>query len=235
MKKKILLASALLFAGLFLFIKPVYAVPDCDFNDSAQPIWQTCDRGKSVTKRASGCTGRSPTRGGEKYDCCCDKTGGRSTWFPYQPGKRPSPTPAPGAPKPIDPCFDLVKQEVNSKCASDECLGSLTDPNQPYSGKNPRIHEHEMAWTALGCIPADPAKFVAWVLAFAIKIGGGIAFLLMLWSGFQMMTSSGDPEKLNQAKGILTSAISGLVFIIFSVLLLKIIGIEILELPGFKP
>lgn len=91
------------------------------------------------------------------------------------------------------------------------------------------------AWTALGCIPTDPASFVAWVLAAAIKIGGGIAFLLMLGGGFTIMASSGNPEQLNKGKSMITSAVSGLLFIIFSVLLLRIIGIDILQLPGFNP
>jgi len=91
------------------------------------------------------------------------------------------------------------------------------------------------AWTALGCIPTDPAAFVAWVLARAISIGGGIAFLLMIGGGFTIMTSSGNPEQLNKGKSIITSAATGLLFIIFSVLLLKIIGIDILKLPGFAP
>ena len=87
----------------------------------------------------------------------------------------------------------------------------------------------------MGCLPTDPAKFVGWLLARAIGIGGGIAFLLMIWGGIAIMTSAGDPEKLNQGKSIITSAISGLLFIIFSVLLLKIIGVDIFQLPKWGP
>jgi len=66
--------------------------------------------------------------------------------------------------------------------------------------------------------------------AWAIGIAGGVAFLLMLFSAFGILTSAGDPEKLKASQEKLTSAIIGLLFIIFSVFLLRIIGTPIMEL-----
>ncbi len=90
------------------------------------------------------------------------------------------------------------------------------------------------AYTALGCIDTDPSKFIAWLLKNIIGIAGGIAFLLILYGGFQVLTSGGDPEKLNNGKDIIVSAIAGVLMIVFSVLLLQIIGLDILRIPGFK-
>lgn len=88
--------------------------------------------------------------------------------------------------------------------------------------------------TGLGCIPVgNTTDFIAWFLRWAIGIAGGIAFLLILYSGFQIITSGGDPEKLKAGKELLTSAIAGLILIIFSVFLLRLIGVEILKIPGF--
>ncbi len=89
------------------------------------------------------------------------------------------------------------------------------------------------AWTAIGCIPTTPSGFIGKFLNLGIGIAGGIAFLLILFSGFQMMTSAGNPEKLNAGKELLTSAISGLILIIFSLFLLRLIGFNILKLPDF--
>ena len=65
-------------------------------------------------------------------------------------------------------------------------------------------------------------------MTFVIGIGGGLAFLMMLLGAFQMLTSAGNPETLQAGKDRLTSAVIGLLFIIFAVLLLQIIGVDIL-------
>lgn len=87
--------------------------------------------------------------------------------------------------------------------------------------------------TAIGCIHTNPPEFVKDFLTFVIGIGGGIAFLMMLLGSFQMLTSAGNPEALQAGRERLTSAIIGLLFVIFAVLLLQVIGVDILKLPGF--
>lgn len=89
------------------------------------------------------------------------------------------------------------------------------------------------AWTALGCVKTDPQQFISEILRIAIGIGGGIAFLLILFGGFQVLTSAGNPEHLNAGKELVTSAIIGLLLIIFSLFLLRLIGYNIFGLPGF--
>lgn len=82
--------------------------------------------------------------------------------------------------------------------------------------------------TAIGCIHTNPADLMQDVLKFGVGIGGGLAFLMMLLGAFQMLTSAGNPETLQAGRERLTSAIIGLLVIIFSVLLLQIIGVDIL-------
>ena len=88
--------------------------------------------------------------------------------------------------------------------------------------------------TALGCIPTMPGELVQWVLTYGILMGGGIAFILSIWGGATILMSAGNPEKINEGREIITSAISGLLFIVFSVFLLRLIGVDILGIPGFK-
>lgn len=88
--------------------------------------------------------------------------------------------------------------------------------------------------TAIGCINVSgPEGFVSSILSLAIGIGGGIAFLLIIFGAFQILTSSGNPEKVKAGKELITSAIAGLLLIIFSVFILRLLGAEILEIPGF--
>lgn len=88
--------------------------------------------------------------------------------------------------------------------------------------------------TAIGCIPINNTNdLIGFILKWAIGIGGGIAFLLTIYAGFMIMTSSGNPERLKAGQELLTSAIAGLIMLIFSVFILEIIGVKILQIPGF--
>lgn len=82
--------------------------------------------------------------------------------------------------------------------------------------------------TALGDIPANPIKFAEKFLRIAIGIGGGIAFILMVFGAIRVLTSSGDQQRLSGGRDMIVAAIAGILFIIFSVLILRFVGIQIL-------
>lgn len=124
------------------------------------------------------------------------------------------------------------------KTCSEESLGKTPGVSGPQYGPQGKFDPYcpggKDISTAIGCIPIQNTnEFVAWILRWAIGIAGGVAFLLMLFAGFQIMTASGNPERLQKGRELLTAAISGLILIIFSVFLLRLIGVEILNLPGF--
>jgi len=88
--------------------------------------------------------------------------------------------------------------------------------------------------TAIGCIPVeDTSAFMGWILGWAIGVGGGIAFLLIVYASFMVITSQGNPERLKAGQELLTSAISGLIMLVFSVFILRFIGVDILGLDSF--
>ena len=92
--------------------------------------------------------------------------------------------------------------------------------------------------TAIGCIGGvlsnnGPEEFLGTILRWAVGVGGGIAFLLILYASFMVMTSAGDPERLKAGQELLTSAISGLILLIFSIFILNFIGVDILGLCKF--
>lgn len=90
-------------------------------------------------------------------------------------------------------------------------------------------------YTALGCVPLNLSTFISqYILTTGIGIAGGIALLCILYSAFRMQTSMGNAEALKKAQENLTACITGLIIIIFSVLILKIIGVDILRIPGFQ-
>lgn len=88
-------------------------------------------------------------------------------------------------------------------------------------------------YTIFGCLSTKPEFFVKSMLSIVFGMSGGIAFLAVLAGSAILLTSSGNPEKLQTGKDILTSSIFGLLLIIFSVFLLRVVGFDILRIPGF--
>lgn len=96
------------------------------------------------------------------------------------------------------------------------------------------IRECTKAATAFGGISTKPEEFITRLFGIILGFSGGIALLLIIFSGYQMMMSQGNPEKIQGARETLTSAIVGLLFIIFSLVILEFIGLDILHIPGFR-
>lgn len=88
--------------------------------------------------------------------------------------------------------------------------------------------------TAIGCIPTDPIAFVRGLVRYTTLIGGGVALLLMISGAFKMITSSGNAEALKNGQDQFRAAIIGLLFVIFTLTLLRIIGVDILNIPGIR-
>lgn len=115
---------------------------------------------------------------------------------------------------------------------SDLCNKYLTGKDQAYciacaSGGG--------IWTAIACVPLTIESFITdFVLRTGIGLAGIIALLCVIYAAFQMQASQGNPEKIKKAQELLTSCIMGLLLIIFSVFILRLIGVDILKIPGFK-
>lgn len=88
--------------------------------------------------------------------------------------------------------------------------------------------------TAIGCLPSSPQGLLAVLFRIATGIGGGIAFLLILYGGLRIMIARGDPKAMEEGKEIITAAIVGLILILLSVYILRILGVDILGIPGFS-
>lgn len=83
-------------------------------------------------------------------------------------------------------------------------------------------------WTAIGCLRAgEPKDLLGQILGWAVIVGGFIAFMMIVYSGFQITTAAGDPKRVQAAQQTLVSAISGLLLIIFSIILLNFVGLNL--------
>lgn len=136
-------------------------------------------------------------------------------------------------------CSQYVEPDTNSSSSSDNQSASSSNSSSNSQGdpaaSDPTCPGGTAINTAIGCINVlgDQEVFLGILLAWAVGIGGGIAFLLIVYAGFMIMTSSGNPERLKAGQELMTSAISGIVLLVFSIFILNVIGVKILQIPGF--
>lgn len=123
----------------------------------------------------------------------------------------------------INTPFELCSQiDEHDTDAVGKCEHCIADNDNPQG-----------MWTAIGCIPTAPTSIIQTLIKLALGIGGGITLLLILAGAFRLSVSQGDPKQAEEAKEQITSAVIGLLFIIFSIVMLRFVGIQVLHIPGF--
>jgi hypothetical protein len=121
--------------------------------------------------------------------------------------------------EPSENSFDLCLQiPDNQSEARDRCM---------------ECFEEGGVWTAVGCIPQTSEGIISTIMEIGLIIAGAIVLIMILVGAFMLSTSQGDPKKTQEAKELITSAIIGLLFIVFSVTILQFIGVSIIRIPGF--
>ncbi len=120
---------------------------------------------------------------------------------------------------PNDPCSLLSGKDYND-CRV--CMGTQDNPTNKV-------------WTVFGCIDmGSSANIFSFFFNFLSYMVGGIAALLLIYASFLYMTSSGDSEKIKRAQALITAIVSGILFIIFSIMIMRFIGLTLFDLPTLK-
>jgi len=127
--------------------------------------------------------------------------------------------------------------------------GNRTDPTNPpppnWDKCNACLYNADGSekansfYTIIGCMSSNkpgqlPSVLVKSLMTIAFGVVGGIAFIMFIYGASLILTSQGDPLKLESGKDTVTSAIIGLLLVIFSVFLLRTVGFDILQIPGFS-
>ncbi len=148
--------------------------------------------------------------------------------------------------------FNIDANGGHTSCVSDKdcdgskygkyCLpdkhGALSCQNSDHGlAINPCVQKGNdyICQTAIGAIGTSPGTFAKSVLQLFLGLGGIILLFTIILNGYKFMTSQGDPEKVKEAREAIIAAITGLLVIIFSIVILQLITIDIFHLPGFKP
>lgn len=85
-----------------------------------------------------------------------------------------------------------------------------------------------------GCIPDDPGGFAAKIYSIGLLFVGGAALLSIIYGAFLVLTSSGEADKLNKGKSYIVYALIGLFLAVGGYAFYRIIGTNIIQIPGFK-
>lgn len=150
-----------------------------------------------------------------------------------------------GASKTVEP-LSKAKCGDSQRCNQGKgCETTFTAPPNSYANANTPTpictqdqvkNKNCQIQTGLGVkinFTGGPGEFIKTLMGILFGIIGGIATILIIFSGYRLMVSQGNPEKIQGAKDQLTAAIIGLLFTIFSLVILQTIGYDILRLPGF--
>lgn len=88
----------------------------------------------------------------------------------------------------------------------------------PWTGASKGLFAPGFASQGVGYI-------ISSALTFVLAIAGFLLLIYLIYGGFTLMTSAGDPAKMKSAKEILTRAVVGFVIIFVAYWLIQIIGI----------
>lgn len=121
------------------------------------------------------------------------------------------------------------------KINEDKAAENYNKPPKPATGKY---------FTQIGCLGTDIGSFTdasagGGVLNFLLNnlifpAVGVLAFGVIIYAAFLLVTAQGDRFKIEQGKRMITSAIVGLIFTFGVVLIVNIIGSDVLRIPGMS-
>ena len=160
--------------------------------------------------------------------------------------------------------FNPVNQEVEHwitqlttevhlpKLMSMRFFGTVDPPTPPLSATdvqkfkdNPFVRQyisclacahHGGFPSALGCMPMDKVeRFLGeGVLGIGITFAGAFSVLCIIFGAIQFQLSGGESAKVQKAQKLITQCVVGLLIIIFSIFLLRFVGVNLLRIYGLS-
>lgn len=82
--------------------------------------------------------------------------------------------------------------------------------------------------TPFGTIPADMGSFVSTFAKVGIGFGGVAAIAMITIGAVTILTSTGNPDKLMEGRGMITNALVGLTLVVLALFVLQLLGWDIL-------
>ena len=89
--------------------------------------------------------------------------------------------------------------------------------------------------TDFGCFPNNPIGFAQKFYGYGLAFVAGISMITLILGGYSILTSRGEPGRVNIGKSYIFYSITGLLLAIFGWVFIEVVVVGILRVPGFKP
>lgn len=120
---------------------------------------------------------------------------------------------------------DMVNGNVNDTLA---CLRSEGGESGSNYETCKSCRESGGVWTGLGCVDTSATGIITWIIRIAFGVMGGVALIQFIIAGIYYQT--GQEEKVREARKNIMATLTGLAVLTFSILILRIIGVNILDI-----
>lgn len=85
-------------------------------------------------------------------------------------------------------------------------------------------------WIAIGCVDPSPVGILTRIVQTGIGVMGGVALVQLIYAG--IMYQSGVQERIAKARQSVMSTLIGLAVLVFSILILQVIGVNVLDITS---
>lgn len=87
--------------------------------------------------------------------------------------------------------------------------------------------------TDLGCLPNDPVGFIQTFYGWGLSLIGLVGLLFLIYGGYLVLSSGGNPHKLGRGKEYIVYALIGIALAVFGFVFIEFIAGPVLRIPGF--
>lgn len=98
---------------------------------------------------------------------------------------------------------------------------------------DPATGKTEGVWTAIGCIPTNSVGAATGLTQVGLGLAGLFTLIQIIYGAYELTFSRGDTKIVSQARKRITDSVLALLFIVFSITILRFFGVDILRIPGF--
>jgi hypothetical protein len=128
-------------------------------------------------------------------------------------------------------CTGQDKSAVQNWDSCAQCLYGTDNPNDTLSGVAAPLDDQ--TFTVFGCVKTNAGGFTNFFMNFLSSIVGGLGFLGIIYGAVKVMLARGDKDAIREGKRYVYGSILGILVVLFSVFIVRTIGVTILNVPGF--